>query len=342
MRRALHVSTIFALAFVTTAALPAVRGTAQAQSLLGPLGLGMFQPIMPLQGLPRSGSAGLMSGQEPAYQGSTRLPASVGSGPGLACRAAIRAAEQAAAIPSQLMAAIGRVESGRREPDGSVDPWPWSINAEGESHIFESKAAAIAAVRALQANGMRSIDVGCMQVNLQHHPTAFATLEQAFDPVANATYAARFLRQLHDQTGAWPTATAWYHSATPELGDDYRRKVMAVLPEERKRADDAPATSAGHVASPGGFAGGYAGSFHGSTPKGIATGLANVPGRPGGDMTLSNNTPVARIIPLAPGVAGRGLSAYRAAPIMLVARPAAAPPALVPPGSIPRGAGDPG
>ena len=41
-----------------------------------------------------------------------------------------------------------------------------------------------------RAQGARSIDVGCMQVNLLHHADAFASLEQAFDPVANARYAA--------------------------------------------------------------------------------------------------------------------------------------------------------
>ena len=51
-------------------------------------------------------------------------------------------------------------------------------------------------MRAVQAQGVRSIDIGCMQVNLMHHPNAFATLDAAFDPLANALYAARFLTEL--------------------------------------------------------------------------------------------------------------------------------------------------
>ena len=34
--------------------------------------------------------------------------------------------------------------------------------------------------------GVRQVDVGCMQINLQSHPHAFASLEDAFDPGSNA------------------------------------------------------------------------------------------------------------------------------------------------------------
>jgi hypothetical protein len=77
-----------------------------------------------------------------------------------------------------------------------------------------------------------------MQVNLMYHPTAFATLDSAFDPTENARYAARFLVQLKAQTGAWEKATAWYHSGNPELGEPYQRKVAALLPEEKKRREN--------------------------------------------------------------------------------------------------------
>ena len=154
---------------------------------------------------------------------------------GLQCRQAIHAAERAAAIPMQLMAAIARVESGRPDAQGAIHPWPWTINAEGAGQYFASKDAALAAVRTLQARGVRSIDVGCMQVNLHHHPAAFATLDQAFDPAINAAYAARYLNDLYAATRDWTRATASYHSATPELGEAYQRRVAAVWPEEQRR-----------------------------------------------------------------------------------------------------------
>ncbi|MBO0710875.1 MAG: transglycosylase SLT domain-containing protein [Acetobacteraceae bacterium] len=143
------------------------------------------------------------------------------------CVRAIAAAEHNLKTPDRLLSAIGLVESGRADPKtGTIRPWPWTINAEGNAHYFDSKVEAIAAVQALQTRGVRSIDVGCMQVNLMHHPTAFASLDEAFDPNVNATYAARFLLSLYHDLGSWPRATAAYHSQTDELGTDYARRVM--------------------------------------------------------------------------------------------------------------------
>ena len=224
-------------------------------------------------------------------------PAIATQGPGMQCRQAIRAAEQAAAIPSQLMAAIGRVESGRRDAQGQIDPWPWSINVEGIDHIYETKAEAIAAVRRFQAAGRKSIDIGCMQVNLMFHPTAFASLEQAFDPVANARYAARYLRDLFSQTGSWEKATAFYHSATPELGTPYQQKVATVLPEEQKRL----ATTNGNVWS------------NNVWTNNVWNSAGTAPA--GGGFRLSNHAEAAKIIPAPPGTIGRTLAAYRAAAV---------------------------
>ncbi len=149
-------------------------------------------------------------------------------GDGQLCQQAIAASEKRLKTPAKLMRAIGVVESGRVDAKGGVQPWPWTINAQGEGRFFDSKAEAIAAVQELQARGVRSIDVGCMQVNLMHHPTAFASLDEAFDPPANAGYAGRFLTALFRELGTWPLATAAYHSQTEELGTDYARKVMAI------------------------------------------------------------------------------------------------------------------
>lgn len=224
--------------------------------------------------------------------------------PGLMCRSAIAAAEANAGLPPQLMAAIGRVESGRPDPaTGAVLPWPWTIDAEGQGSFFDTKAQAIAAVQALQARGVRSIDVGCMQVNLMHHPDAFASLEAAFDPTTNATYAARLLNELHAQTSDWPRAVALYHSATPDLALAYQHKVMAAWPEERRLAGGTPllaqaGSAAPHLMLQGGMF--QVGMFQGGALLHTA---------------LPASTPHAAA-PL-----GRDLASYRARPIMLATRP---------------------
>ena len=156
------------------------------------------------------------------------LPGRSRAGDGEACRDQAAAAERAAGIPEGLLLAIGRRESGRFDAEaGAVLPWPWTVNRDGEDHIFAAKDEAVAYVAAAQAEGSRSIDVGCFQINLKYHPTAFASLDEGFDPAANAAYAARFLTELHDRDGSWETAVAYYHSATPWYGEPYRDAVLA-------------------------------------------------------------------------------------------------------------------
>ncbi|MEJ0019489.1 MAG: lytic transglycosylase domain-containing protein [Acetobacteraceae bacterium] len=223
------------------------------------------------------------------------------------CRSAVSAVERNSGIPAQLLASIARVESGRRDPaSGAFHPWPWAVNAEGQGFFYPTKAEAVSAVRAMQARGMRSIDVGCAQINLMHHPNAFPSLEAAFEPQTNAAYAGKFLKDLFAQTGDWNRAAAQYHSATPELGADYLRKVLAVLPEEQRMAGPAGASALAQAWS--------------ATTTQPTPGLTRVV-----RLQPSTGAPGPRMIMLPTGSgetpAGRSLDAYRASPIGLAFQP---------------------
>ncbi|HVC63819.1 MAG TPA: lytic transglycosylase domain-containing protein [Acetobacteraceae bacterium] len=146
----------------------------------------------------------------------------------LDCAQAGRAAERQFGLPPGLLRAIGRVETGRWDARrGRVVAWPWAVDVDGDGRLFENSGDAVVAARAARAAGRHSIDVGCFQINLLHHPDAFADLDQAFDPQANAEYAARFLASLRGRLGNWHDAVAAYHSATPELGLPYSQRVFA-------------------------------------------------------------------------------------------------------------------
>ncbi len=224
------------LAILVVLAAVALARPAVANSATGSLSLPLNRPLP--QGFssffqrPASGNSPL-----DAPYGATRVavgagvpgpvrPFQSGAGatgaPSAMCRAAINAAELRHGIPAGLLLAVGVVESGRRDAvTGARLPWPWTINAEGEGRYFETKEQAVAWVRAAQSDGTRSIDTGCMQVNLRHHPDAFASLEQAFDPASNADYAARFLKALREGPagGDWMRAVGYYHSQTPDLAE---------------------------------------------------------------------------------------------------------------------------
>jgi hypothetical protein len=147
------------------------------------------------------------------------------------CEQAGRAAERTFALPPGLLLAVGRVESGRWDHTARrLIPWAWSVNVDGSSRIFDSATDAVRETRVLQAAGPHDIDVGCFQISLLYHPAAFADLHEAFDPAANANYAARFLVSLKNRFGSWPAAVAMYHSADPGLGIPYRERVFATWP----------------------------------------------------------------------------------------------------------------
>ncbi len=142
-------------------------------------------------------------------------------GPAAACVRAAAAAERRWALPANLLLAIGTVESGRLDPvTGRRQPWPWSANAAGTPYVFAAPAEASVVVGWLQDRGITSIDIGCFQVNLRHHPHAFGSLAQGFDPQANADYAARFLHTLFLRSGSWDAAIGNYHSANPALAGE--------------------------------------------------------------------------------------------------------------------------
>jgi hypothetical protein len=165
------------------------------------------------------------------------------------CLQKIRGEERAHRIPGGLLAAIGFTESGRTAPSGQRSVWPWTVNAEGEGHFFDSKADAVKFVEGKLADGVESIDVGCMQINLKHHPDAFASLDDAFDPAINVAYGADFLKALHDQANGWLAAARRYHSATPEKGEAYGELVLANWSGAAKQKELAADTATAAVES---------------------------------------------------------------------------------------------
>lgn len=157
------------------------------------------------------------------------------------CDAAVQSAEARHRLPAGLLFAISKVKSGRFDPaEHQLEPWPWTVQAEGRGLFFESKSQAVQWVEDAMARGVTSIDTGCLQVNLFYHPHAFATLEDAFDPAHNADYAARFLLQLHASAGDWREAAGFYHSQTLALATSYRDRVGRALGGETPTWPAAP------------------------------------------------------------------------------------------------------
>jgi tetratricopeptide (TPR) repeat protein len=150
------------------------------------------------------------------------------------CLRYLQSHERSLRIPQGLLTAISLAEAGRPGADGSLAAWPWTINVGGRGQYFETKEQAVAATRKLLDEGQRSIDVGCMQVNLRFHPNAFPTIEDAFDPATNVAYGAQFLASLHKLQGSWAKAVERYHSSDDGRREQYRERVMFLWNSEAR------------------------------------------------------------------------------------------------------------
>ena len=143
------------------------------------------------------------------------------------CLTEIDKAEHLYDLPPGMLVSIALVESGRRDAlTNMTTPWAWAIQAQGVGHFYDSLDDAMRDTAKLLAADVGLVDVGCMQVDLYHHPHAFPTLRAAFEPQANVDYAARYLVALHQQHGSWPAAIAAYHAGDPADGGDYVARVL--------------------------------------------------------------------------------------------------------------------
>ena len=145
--------------------------------------------------------------------------------------------EQANGIPAHLLTAIARAESGRYdERTGTVRAWPWTVTSPEGDVKHATKWEAIQAVDDLRRRGVANIDVGCMQINLRHHPDAFRDLNVAFEPRHNVAYGAALLLENFRRTGDWRQAVALYHSSDPARSGPYQARVEDLWQQARADA----------------------------------------------------------------------------------------------------------
>ncbi len=146
---------------------------------------------------------------------------------GALCSVAAKEAGTEYGVNFDLLQTISAVESGRWDNlQNRYVAWPWTVNVQGKGYYYASKEDAIRAVQKFQSQGIESIDVGCMQINLKYHGEAFNSLDDAIDPLKNVKYSAKFLRSLYSRHGQnWKKAAKRYHSANPEKGEAYTKRL---------------------------------------------------------------------------------------------------------------------
>lgn len=129
----------------------------------------------------------------------------------------IAKAEKDNQIPSGLLAAIAKVESGTKM---------YALNINGNAVFKESLEEASNVVKDNLALGLSNIDLGVMQLNYRWHGAEFESVTEMLMPENNIRYAASLLKSLRAKHGNWHKAVRYYHSAKPEYHIKYSRKVV--------------------------------------------------------------------------------------------------------------------
>ena len=155
------------------------------------------------------------------------LPVKEQSNDSALCYTAAKKAGGEFGVNYDLLQIISTVESGQWDhAENRYVAWPWTINVKGKGYHFSSREEAVQAVKKFQKQGITSIDVGCMQINLKYHGQAFSSVDEAIDPENNVKYSAKFLRSLYSKSGnSWEKAAKRYHSGNPNEGAIYAKRL---------------------------------------------------------------------------------------------------------------------
>lgn len=132
-------------------------------------------------------------------------------------------------VPSTILYGIAYAESGKTIKPGVYKPWPWTLNVAGVPRRYPTRRSAYKGLMSFLQKGIKSIDIGIMQVNWRYHHKKLGTPWQALDPFNNTRTGARILQNEYKIVGEWKKAIGRYHSP----GQKPKQKKRAVRYSDR-------------------------------------------------------------------------------------------------------------
>jgi hypothetical protein len=113
-------------------------------------------------------------------------------------------------VPALLLYGIALQES-KMAFGANALPYPWTLCVQGRGFRYPSYSAAVSALQAWLARGVRNVDCGLMQVNWGWHAPKLQTVWQALNPYPNLMVGASILKAQFAQSGDWLVAAGRYH-----------------------------------------------------------------------------------------------------------------------------------
>lgn len=134
-------------------------------------------------------------------------------------------------VPPAIFYAVALAESGYTK-GGIYNPWPWTLNIEGNSQRFETLVHARTRLLHVVSEG-KHVDIGIMQVNSYWHRHRVSRLSDILDPYVNLNIAAEILVEQRQRSDGWWQAVGRYHApgndnASLARAERYRTRVKAL------------------------------------------------------------------------------------------------------------------
>src|SRR3546814_26224 len=126
---------------------------------------------------------------------------------GISCSKLIADTENRRQIPRGLLMAIAVTESGM-----NGIPNPHAMNIAGKTYHARDLEDMAQVISNNWTRGVRSIDVGCMQINLKFHGEKFSRLTDLLHSPTNVDYGASYLIKLAIDRGSWREGVMDYHN----------------------------------------------------------------------------------------------------------------------------------
>lgn len=160
------------------------------------------------------------------------LASLLSSSPSIAVPEPFQSVSEFCDVPAKLLYAVALVESGRPVEKGRIEPWPWTLNIEGQGFFFGTREELYQALIQTAKDG-RSFDVGYMQLNWKWKFDRLHSAWLATDPTTNVLTGCRIIREHYDGVaeGNWFHAAGHYHreaddAASKTIRERYTQKVQ--------------------------------------------------------------------------------------------------------------------
>ena len=155
------------------------------------------------------------------------------------CSRSIILQEELHQIPKGILHIIFNLENRKHSKQiNNLGNRAWGVSIKDFKVNYDTAKEAISEVEILLTEGGQSISVGCMQINLKKHPTAFSSLKEAFNPNENVKYVAKTLLKLRKSSHSWLAAIKKYHVKNSNITNLSQNSLLPIQIESRIKQYD--------------------------------------------------------------------------------------------------------